>query len=1057
MFETPLLNPVTRGLHDVLGVGAVGCEDDLEAALVDGVQGRDGREVGGQVLIEEWVLELLDEPGCLLGREDILNPVMCHIRCHKVIAKVGVEHGGVVSEVSLVDFPANPTTGFKIADATGDVQKVFTIGKAAGPEANEDDPAPKDKDTPEDETDEETPEANKVATPEAAYCGDEECEVCKSLSVEKKKLTSEERNDLPDSDFVFPKERKYPIPDKCLIAETLIDTVDEGPVPIGDLVGREVEVLAYDVDAEQVVFGRASNIRLTLQDVEVVRVELDNGATITCTPNHPFMLRDGTYRAAGNLQAGDRLMPSDVSLLHYDVENGIREGKSLAGGDGLGSLTGKASGRGAEVSPKASRGSKESSSKVSCHSLGGGPKNGTRSGSSSQAYSSVQGSPGQATGSLQGEAEGGERSSSRAPLSRHLRVVRNGRIQDRVGPLPRAGTLSGLDLRPVQSDLGDSERFSRAFGEDGTVSQELAEVNHRVVSVSPAGRADTYDMEVEKFHNFGLTAGVFVHNSHARNALARVAQHGTEEEKKKVRAAVHAKYPDIEEGDDDKGAEPEVTKTETPDAPETEAHGPEDLLAKATKLAEEGKMEEAIKALQAAADANLAKEATTSEGKESTPVPDTFAPAVKKSLNEYALGTQYRLRQLHDALCPVYGWEQVAAAHPQLAKNGVAAALGPSATHLLYQMLSHEVSEDGGTGKEVSDIRHIACAYFDLLDFLGAEAAEQATPVILRDIRADLHKAFEEDYPNVHLSPLTFDASDADHFRRSYIRDGRTPAFGSTTHVKLPSEGKEVEGSDFQRAPLTADRERPAPGGEGNGVSVTKAYEDDDKESIRATMTAVHDHLAAQFPELCCSGPASNFDLGKTVGDLYQRWGDSYAENVLGANPTLPDPAKLDTHGALHQGIRDAKANSEWPDSHGIEASPVASDGLDGAATTPPASVKATEPTLDKLAMPDETKALLADVKKQVQESFVALTSEISGLAKRLEAVESQADPAQAPWRGAVAGFDRLLKAYETKSQSVEAVSTVDKLGFEERKEKVEYLIRLTQHHDNAIREGARS
>lgn len=31
--------------------------------------------------------------------------------------------------------------------------------------------------------------------------------------------------------------------------------------------------------------------------------------------------------------------------------------------------------------------------------------------------------------------------------------------------------------------------------------------------------------------------------SHARNALARVSQYGTPEEKAKVRAAVHARYP----------------------------------------------------------------------------------------------------------------------------------------------------------------------------------------------------------------------------------------------------------------------------------------------------------------------------------------------------------------------------------------------------------------------------------------------------------------------------------------------------------------------------------
>ena len=36
---------------------------------------------------------------------------------------------------------------------------------------------------------------------------------------------------------------------------------------------------------------------------------------------------------------------------------------------------------------------------------------------------------------------------------------------------------------------------------------------------------------------------------HARNALARVAQHGTPAEKKKVRAAVDKKYPSLKKDD----------------------------------------------------------------------------------------------------------------------------------------------------------------------------------------------------------------------------------------------------------------------------------------------------------------------------------------------------------------------------------------------------------------------------------------------------------------------------------------------------------------------------
>lgn len=47
--------------------------------------------------------------------------------------------------------------------------------------------------------------------------------------------------------------------------------------------------------------------------------------------------------------------------------------------------------------------------------------------------------------------------------------------------------------------------------------------------------------------NFALPGGRYPINyaSHARNALARVSQHGSPEEKATVRAKVHRKYPGI--------------------------------------------------------------------------------------------------------------------------------------------------------------------------------------------------------------------------------------------------------------------------------------------------------------------------------------------------------------------------------------------------------------------------------------------------------------------------------------------------------------------------------
>ena len=45
------------------------------------------------------------------------------------------------------------------------------------------------------------------------------------------------------------------------------------------------------------------------KNASLVEVTLDNGEVLRCTPNHKFMLRDGTYREAQNLVENDSLMP----------------------------------------------------------------------------------------------------------------------------------------------------------------------------------------------------------------------------------------------------------------------------------------------------------------------------------------------------------------------------------------------------------------------------------------------------------------------------------------------------------------------------------------------------------------------------------------------------------------------------------------------------------------------------------------------------------------------------------------------------------------------------
>ncbi|MFW6233039.1 MAG: DNA topoisomerase (ATP-hydrolyzing) subunit B [Nanoarchaeota archaeon] len=49
--------------------------------------------------------------------------------------------------------------------------------------------------------------------------------------------------------------------------------------------------------------------RITKKNTEVIKVTLDNGEEIICTPNHKFMLRNGDYKEAEKLTHEDSLMP----------------------------------------------------------------------------------------------------------------------------------------------------------------------------------------------------------------------------------------------------------------------------------------------------------------------------------------------------------------------------------------------------------------------------------------------------------------------------------------------------------------------------------------------------------------------------------------------------------------------------------------------------------------------------------------------------------------------------------------------------------------------------
>ncbi len=99
----------------------------------------------------------------------------------------------------------------------------------------------------------------------------------------------------------------------CFTKDTKIKLTDNREISFEELV-REHEQgksnYTYTVNSVGLIaIAEIKNPRLTRKDAELVKVILDNGQEIKCTPDHRFMLNDGNYEKAKNLRSGCSLMP----------------------------------------------------------------------------------------------------------------------------------------------------------------------------------------------------------------------------------------------------------------------------------------------------------------------------------------------------------------------------------------------------------------------------------------------------------------------------------------------------------------------------------------------------------------------------------------------------------------------------------------------------------------------------------------------------------------------------------------------------------------------------
>ncbi len=99
----------------------------------------------------------------------------------------------------------------------------------------------------------------------------------------------------------------------CFSGDTLVALADGRSLSFKEIMAEQAmgkEHFCYTVRNDGTIgLERIINPRMTRVNADVVKITLDTGDSFICTPDHPFMLRDGSFKPALSLSRDNSLMP----------------------------------------------------------------------------------------------------------------------------------------------------------------------------------------------------------------------------------------------------------------------------------------------------------------------------------------------------------------------------------------------------------------------------------------------------------------------------------------------------------------------------------------------------------------------------------------------------------------------------------------------------------------------------------------------------------------------------------------------------------------------------
>ena len=356
----------------------------------------------------------------------------------------------------------------------------------------------------------------------------------------------------------------------CFTKDTSISLLDGRERTIGQLLeeyGNNKSFWVYSCDNKgNIAAGKACGVRKTGSKKALIKIALDNGQEIKCTLNHKFLLRNGKYKKADELIVGDSLMPlyrklrfgkyelvmnpadekyllthalvasqtnkkpifeSKIVVHHKDfnTKNNSPENLEYLTWDSHTLLhqklisernkTPKARARSREMmlkmweensekmldmARKNREKYRERASKEGCLGFQNKEKYnfeemGKKTGAKLRGITRTK--------DFKAKVSKGTKENWAATREKRLPIV-----MENLAIMNRKTKENG----PTEKQILARRENARKLNEKRWGKNELVLTNHHVVSTEKIGYEDVYDFSVEKYHNFALSAGVFVHN-----------------------------------------------------------------------------------------------------------------------------------------------------------------------------------------------------------------------------------------------------------------------------------------------------------------------------------------------------------------------------------------------------------------------------------------------------------------------------------------------------------------------------------------------------------------